>query len=148
MEHGERFFGSHVATMHLSPEHEAALGLRCATALVGRLFVASTSLAFEPDDTESPLLRISYRDMPRPLAEWAASPPMGLGGFELEAKSVALRMEKFAPLRTVRLPQRQPANDVGAHPEQPAPHAEPLRVSLAHTSPATHRSSRRTACTA
>ena len=42
------------------------------------------------DDAEAPLLRVVFRDVPRPMLESAAAPPAHLGGFTLEARSVAV----------------------------------------------------------
>lgn len=102
LEHGERFFGAHTATLHLEESTLHILGAR-EMVVPGRLMVASSSITFEPDDADSPLVRITLRDIPQPILEWAGTPP-AKPGFELQPRSVAVRMEKFAPLRTVRPP--------------------------------------------
>ena len=54
LEHGERFFGSHAATMYPAPEHAKLLGLRGGEErLPGRISVSSGGLIFEPDESES-----------------------------------------------------------------------------------------------
>lgn len=126
LEHGELFFGSHAASLHPTTEQTEAFNLPPrATSLAGRLMVASKSLTFEPDEPDAPLMRMIFKDVPRPLFEWAASThevigtAAGTGGFEILVRMIAVRMERFQPLRTMKLEASLP----------------PMRFSLPHTRP-------------
>ena len=100
LEHGERYFGAHTATLDVPPTHAATLGLRGALPrLPGRLFIASGSLTFDPDEAEAPLMRLVWRDVPRPAFETTDEN----AGFAIEAHALAVRVEKFQPLRFIRL---------------------------------------------
>ena len=126
LEHGELYFGSHAASLHPTADQAEALSLPPrVSALAGRLMVASKSLTFEPDDPDAPLVRMVLKDVPRPLIEWAASTHevigagAGAGGFEIHVRMLAARMERYQPLRTIKLAPTVPA----------------LRFSLQHTRP-------------
>ena len=126
LEHGELYFGSHAASFHPTADQAEALSLPPrVSALAGRLMVASKSLTFEPDDPDAPLVRMVLKDVPRPLIEWAASTHevigagAGAGGFEIHVRMLAARMERYQPLRTIKL----------------APSVPALRFSLPHTRP-------------
>ena len=85
------------------------------------------SLTFEPDDNEAPLLRVSLRDVPRPLGEWQASVNSSASmAWSFEQRQSPSASERFAPLKTIRL---APSTS------QPSPPPPPLRIALAQTRP-------------
>ena len=133
LDNGETFVEDHAVQFYPSEQFASLLGLRAARFWRGRIHCASSSITFEPEDPEVPLLRVLLSEVVAPLAEWSPSggtqPPrasanpwdsgkesaVGEGGFVCCAGCVLHKRENNQPFTTLRLAQAEPLRFVLLH---------------------------------
>ena len=79
LDYNESFFIDLGCILDVEEPAGQKLGLRGARRLKGRLKVGSWSLTFDPEDPETPLLRLPMREMPQPADAWDGDPDGGEG---------------------------------------------------------------------
>ena len=102
LDYNESFFIDLGCILDVEEPAGQKLGLRGARRLKGRLKVGSWSLTFDPEDPETPLLRLPMREMPQPADAWDGDPDGG-EGLEVPASLGYRRATADEPIEAVRL---------------------------------------------
>ena len=102
LDYNESFFIDLGCILDVEEPAGKKLGLRGARRLKGRLKVGSWSLTFDPEDPETPLLRLPMREMPQPADAWDGDPDGG-EGLEVRASLGYRRATADEPIEAVRL---------------------------------------------